>query len=73
MKPLLWMFRFVFVCHHSQLSRVFTIQKRTYQVCMKCGKEVEYSWALMNSVPPNPAGHAHAPRNDARHSPVSVM
>ncbi len=48
MKPLLWAFEFAFGCHH-QLSGVFTIQKRTYRVCLVCGQEVEYSWALMHS------------------------
>jgi len=73
MKPLLWMFRFVFVCHHGQWSRVFTIKKRTYRVCMNCGTEVEYSWAQMNSLPSNIADYTHAPRNDAGHSRASVM
>jgi hypothetical protein len=41
------MFQFAFGCRHSQLSRVFTIKKRTYQVCCDCGHEFEYSWALM--------------------------
>jgi hypothetical protein len=41
MKPLLWAFQFAFGCHH-QLSGVFTIQKRTYRVCLECGQEVEY-------------------------------
>jgi hypothetical protein len=34
---------------------VFTIKKRTYQVCLKCGREFEYSWALMHSVRSNVA------------------
>jgi len=50
MKRLLWVFQFAFGCHH-QLSGVFTIQKRTYRVCLECGEEVEYSWALMHSLP----------------------
>jgi len=50
MKPLLWVFQFAFGCHH-QLNGVFTIQKRTYRVCLECGEEVEYSWALMHSLP----------------------
>ena len=45
MKHLLWIFQFAFGCHHRQLSRVFTIKKRTYQVCVECGREFEYSWA----------------------------
>lgn len=52
MKPFRWAFEFAFGCHH-QLSGVFTIQKRTYRVCLECGQEVEYSWALMQSLPPN--------------------
>lgn len=44
MTVLLWIFRFAFGCHHSRLSGVFTIKKRTYQVCLECGQEFEYSW-----------------------------
>jgi hypothetical protein len=44
MNPLLWIFQFAFGCHHSQLSGAFTIKKRTYQVCLECGQEFEYSW-----------------------------
>jgi hypothetical protein len=50
MKPLSWLFQFAFGCHHPQLSRVFTIQKRTYQVCVDCGRQFEYSWELMQSI-----------------------
>jgi hypothetical protein len=49
-KLLFSIFRFAFGCHHSQRSGVFTIKKRMYQVCLKCGQEFEYSWALMHSV-----------------------
>ena len=45
MNPLLWVFEFVFRCRHRQLSRVFTIKGRTYQVCFKCGREFERSEA----------------------------
>jgi hypothetical protein len=42
MNFLLRMFRFVFgACHHTQMSRVFTIRKRTYQICFKCGQEFD--------------------------------
>ena len=41
MKFLLWIFRFAFGCHHSQMSRVFTIRKRTYRVCFECGQEFD--------------------------------
>ena len=43
---LLRAFEILFGCHH-QLSRVFTIQSRTYQVCLDCGREFGYSWELM--------------------------
>jgi hypothetical protein len=43
MKPLLQMFEFAFGCHHRERTAVFTIKKRTYQVCLNCGQEFEYS------------------------------
>lgn len=45
MNPLLWIFEFVFRCRHRELSRIFTIKGRTYQVCFKCGREFERSEA----------------------------
>ena len=39
MNPLRWMFQFAFCCRHGHLSRVFTIKKRTYKVCLDCGEE----------------------------------
>jgi len=33
---------FLFGCHHSNLSRVFTIRRRTYRVCYDCGAEFDY-------------------------------
>jgi hypothetical protein len=50
MNPLDSIFRFAFGCHHRRRSSVFTIKKRTYQVCLMCGEEFEYSWALMHSI-----------------------
>jgi hypothetical protein len=55
------MFETLFGCHHSQLSRVFTIKKRTYRVCFTCGREIEYSWELMHSQPSLVADDAYAP------------
>ena len=34
---------FLLGCHHSTLSRVFTIGRRTYRVCCECGAEFDYS------------------------------
>ena len=39
MNPLHWMIQFAFGCHHRHISRVFTIDKRTYKVCLDCGHE----------------------------------
>lgn len=69
---MLWIFRFVFEYHHRQLSRVFTIKKRTYQVCLKCGKEFEYSWALMRSLQLHAADNADVPQNSAREEVPAV-
>ena len=38
----------LFGCHHQNLSRVFTIQGRTYQVCCDCGAEFKYSLTNMS-------------------------
>jgi len=44
-----------FGCHHRELGRVFTINKRTYQVCFDCGRKVDYSWERMRSLGTNVA------------------
>lgn len=73
MKTLFGVFHFAFGCHHGQLSRVFTIKKRTYQVCFECGQEFEYSWALMHVLQPKLADQAFAPLVNARHAVVSAL
>jgi hypothetical protein len=72
MKLLLRIYRFIFCCHHRQMSRVFTIKERTYQVCFKCAQEVEYSWYLMRSVRPKVTDDANAPLNVTRRAHVSA-
>lgn len=72
MKPLDWISQFVFGCHHKHLSRVFTIKKRTYQVCLACGYEFDYSWALMHSRP-NIAESSNAPLGSPMRVEVSVI
>jgi len=42
---------FIFGCHHTNLSRVFTIERRTYRVCCDCGAKFEYSLAGMCMEP----------------------
>jgi len=61
MKPLRWILQFGFGCHHSRLNRVFTIKKRTYKVCVECGREFEYSRPLMHCLQPSVADNACAP------------
>jgi hypothetical protein len=61
---------YVFTCRHSQLSRVFTIQSRTYKVCLKCGSELIYSWELMRPVKAD-AVPARRPRFDGNRRLVS--
>jgi hypothetical protein len=48
-----WVFESFLWCHHGELSRVFTIKSRTYQVCLKCGHEFDYSWSRMHQLAPN--------------------
>jgi len=43
-----WLLAFFFGCHHSNLSRVFTISSRTYCVCCDCGVEFDYSLETMS-------------------------
>jgi len=39
---------FFFGCHHSNLSRVFTINRLTYRVCCDCGTAFKYSLETMS-------------------------
>jgi RNA polymerase-binding transcription factor DksA len=36
-------------CSHRHLSRPFTLDNRTYKVCLDCGKEIGYSLERMAS------------------------
>jgi hypothetical protein len=36
-------------CHHRRQSRPFTLDNRTYKVCLSCGKQFGYS--LENMAP----------------------
>jgi hypothetical protein len=73
MKLLTWILGFVFGCHHRQLSRVLTIKKRTYRVCLKCGRQFEYSWTLMHSLEAKPTHSAHARRDRAGAAKVPLI
>jgi hypothetical protein len=71
MRPLLWIIQFACGCHHRRLSGVFTIKKRTYQICLECGQEFPYSWELMRSIRSGADG-VYARPNRTRHPEVSV-
>jgi hypothetical protein len=49
MRLLVWLLQFAGGCRHSRLSNVFTIKKRTYQICLVCGQEFPYSWERMQT------------------------
>ncbi len=40
----------VFGCRHGRLSRLFTIQRQSYMVCLDCGHKVFYSPAEMRRL-----------------------
>ena len=46
-------FEWIFGCHDRQLSRVFTIDHKTYQVCFDCGRKLQYSWRAMSPIKTN--------------------
>jgi hypothetical protein len=70
--PLLRIFESVFGCHHQDLSRVFTIQKRTYRVCFECGREFDYSWELMHTERPTVADASYTPPNRVRQAEAAT-
>ena len=52
----------LFGCHHVHLSRAFTLQGETYQVCCDCGAKFAYSLETMSIEPRN------GERSSIRHS-----
>ena len=43
-------FEWIFGCRHRKLSRVLTIDHKTYQVCFGCGRKLQYSWRVMSLI-----------------------
>jgi len=37
-------------CHHDRLTRPFTIEQQTYEVCLDCGKQIYYSADAMRPL-----------------------
>jgi len=58
MEKLVAVFKWFFECRHSQLSRVFTIDRRTYRVCCDCGAQFDY--CLENMTMKRPLRHLMA-------------
>ena len=48
--PLASALEFAFGCHHTKLSRVFTIEGHSYKVCCDCGATFNYSLRTMSVV-----------------------
>ena len=42
MEKLVIVFTWFLGCRHGQLSRVFTLDRRTYRVCCDCGAQFDY-------------------------------
>lgn len=47
-RPLAVVLDFALGCHHRHMSRVFTLDGRTYKVCCDCGKDFDYSLQKMS-------------------------
>ena len=47
-QPLASALDYAFGCHHRKLSRVFTLEGRSYKVCCDCGHRFEYSLRTMS-------------------------
>ena len=59
-------------CHHNDRSRVFTINKRSYQTCLTCGHETAYAWERMGSLQ-NGLGAIHSPVQGDKLSCAQVL
>lgn len=42
----------IFGCGHVNTSRVFTIRRETYIVCLDCGRKFDYDLELMQIAEP---------------------
>lgn len=63
---------FAFGCHHRKLSRVFTLDGRSYKVCCDCGARFSYSLETM-SIVPHPKRFASLRRLRARRRRKSLV
>jgi hypothetical protein len=49
---LAFMVDLLFGCRHAHLSRPFTIEERSYKICLDCGQEMPYSVEAMRLLRP---------------------
>ena len=42
-----FLFDLLFGCRHNHLSRPFTLEDRSYKICLDCGQEMPYSVEAM--------------------------
>jgi hypothetical protein len=49
--PFASVLNFAFGCHHTKLSRVFTLEGHSYKVCCECGAHFDYSLRTMSMRP----------------------
>jgi hypothetical protein len=55
-------YEWFFGCQHAALSRVFTLEHRSYKVCYDCGREFNYSLEQMKMTNrPQPAKPVGSP------------
>lgn len=40
----------VFGCRHSHVTRPFTLRRKTYEVCLDCGREIPYPLVTMSQM-----------------------
>jgi hypothetical protein len=52
-QPIASALEFAFGCHHRKLSRVFTIDGRSYKVCCDCAARFRYSLETMSIIAPH--------------------
>jgi len=50
MQPFAYALDLAFGCRHGRMSRVFTLDGRSYRVCCDCGERFLYSWETMSIV-----------------------
>ena len=62
----------LFGCHHDSMSRVFTLQHRSYRVCYDCGREFNYSLASMR-IAEQPYRVPAARRSEVMQMPVRAF